>query len=118
MIEVTTIFDSDREEYEYMQQKKEQPMKEQIEEITKITCPSYHRNKEKKCAGFQECDMKCLHYQRCEALYNAGYRKQKEGEWIYVHTYMRGRCSVCNNQMQYDNQPFCANCGAKMKRGE
>lgn len=50
-----------------------------------------------------------------EQLYHEGYRKQSEGEWVYVHTYMRGRCSVCNHQMQYDNQPFCSNCGAKMK---
>ena len=50
----------------------------QIEEMAKITCSRYCRNKEKKCANVQECDMKCLHHQRCEALYNAGYRKQSE----------------------------------------
>ena len=50
----------------------------QIEEMTKITFSMYCRDKEKKCAGVQECDMKCLQYQRCEALYNAGYRKQSE----------------------------------------
>lgn len=33
MMEVETIFDSDREEYEFMQEKKQQPMKEQIEEL-------------------------------------------------------------------------------------
>lgn len=59
----------------------------------------------------------CGHRDIAERLYNAGYRKQKEGEWIYVHTYVRGRCSICNHKMQYDNQPFCANCGAKMKGG-
>lgn len=53
---------------------------EQIEEMAKITCSMYCRNKEKKCANVQECDMKCFHYQRCEALYNAGYRKQNMGE--------------------------------------
>lgn len=35
MIDVETIFDSDREEYEFMQQKKEQTMKEQIEKMIK-----------------------------------------------------------------------------------
>ena len=50
----------------------------QIEEMAKITCQMYRRDKEKKCAGVQECDMKCLHYQRCEALYNAGYRKTSD----------------------------------------
>lgn len=56
----------------------------QIEEMAKITCSMYCRDKEKKCANVQECDMKCLHHQRCEALYNAGYRKQNIGEWIMV----------------------------------
>lgn len=32
----------------------------QIEEMTKITCSMYCRNRDKKCAGVQECDMKCL----------------------------------------------------------
>ena len=50
----------------------------QIEEMTKITCSMYCRDRDKKCAGVQECDMKCLHYQRCEALYTAGYRKMPE----------------------------------------
>ena len=50
-------------------------MEKQIDEMTRITCPAYHRNKEKKCGGFNECDMKCLQYKRSEALYNAGYRK-------------------------------------------
>ena len=39
------------------------------------------------------------------------------GEWVYVHTYLRGRCSICQSSMQYDNQPYCAHCGAKMDGG-
>lgn len=38
----------------------------------------------------------------------------RHGEWLYVHTYLRGRCSICQSPMQYDNQPYCANCGARM----
>lgn len=53
----------------------------QIEEMARITCYMYRRNKEKKCGGVAECDTKCLQYNRCEELYNAGYRKQ---EWISV----------------------------------
>lgn len=53
----------------------------QIEEMAKITCQMYRRDKEKKCAGVQECDCKCLQYNRCEALYNAGYRKASEVAW-------------------------------------
>ena len=50
----------------------------QIEEMTKLTCQMYCRGRDKKCGGVQDCDCKCLHYNRCEALYNAGYRKQSE----------------------------------------
>ena len=59
------------------------------------------------------------------ALYNAGYRKQSEGEWIQVAAYNDGvlntvKCSVCgtyqmvNYWMYY---PHCMHCGAKMKEG-
>lgn len=50
----------------------------QIEEMAKITCQMHRREKEKKCAGVQECDCKCLQYNRCEALYNLGYRKASD----------------------------------------
>ena len=62
-----------------------------------------------------------------EALYNAGYRKQSEGEWIkHCNTY---ECSVCKEELfieyaeDYDaiedwNLHFCPFCGAKMKGGE
>lgn len=54
----------------------------QIEQMARITCQMYCRQYEKRCAGVAECDYKCLHYQRCEALYDAGYHKQSE--WISV----------------------------------
>ena len=62
-----------------------------------------------------------------EALYNAGYRKQKEGEWVdksadrdefYTWTY---RCSICGHRAIIEDEGdshFCPNCGAKMKGGE
>lgn len=50
----------------------------QIEEMAKITCQMYRREEAKKCAGVQNCDCKCLQYNRCEALYNLGYRKASE----------------------------------------
>lgn len=53
----------------------------QIEQMARITCNMYCRQYEKRCAGVGECDYKCLHYQRCEALYAAGYHRQ---EWISV----------------------------------
>ena len=65
-------------------------------------------------------------YSRCEVvateLYNAGYRKQSEGEWTKEVTDM-WHCSVClhpcllNGGGDYTLSNFCPNCGAKMKGG-
>lgn len=63
-----------------------------------------------------------------EALYNAGYRKQSEGEWIDKPTgayrRMQSWCSACGKHSGIGgiesnrHKPFCPNCGAKMKGGE
>jgi hypothetical protein len=63
-----------------------------------------------------------------EALYNAGYRKQSEGEWV-AHSWQY-ECSVCKNCIEFqdlmatDYDPiadldykYCPYCGAKMKGG-
>ena len=55
-----------------------------------------------------------------EALYNEGYRKQSEGEWITEGDELRNTtCSVCNYWVEtpYGKTPYCPNCGAKMKGG-
>jgi hypothetical protein len=62
-----------------------------------------------------------------EALYDAGYRKQSEGEWIFRNDGAYGRtrcyCSACGKHSGIggirENQlkPYCPNCGAKMKGG-
>ena len=61
-----------------------------------------------------------------EALYNAGYRKQSEGEWRSElvkkcdwkgkeHQYYQpNSCSLCHEPV-LKRTPFCPNCGAKMK---
>ena len=62
------------------------------------------------------------------ALYGIGYRKQIEGEWIYLPDYGNGwyqngqkvfpkSCSVCGGVVAYGPYKFCPNCGAKMKGG-
>jgi hypothetical protein len=52
-------------------------------------------------------------------LYDAGYRKQSEGEWE-LHKDGSGTCSECHftqkNVWDYDNwQNFCGHCGVRMK---
>lgn len=62
------------------------------------------------------------------ALYNAGYRKQSEGEWKKMKAgngwdyWDELTCSECGVTFEdkYGNIPkkFCPNCGARMKGGE
>jgi DNA-directed RNA polymerase subunit RPC12/RpoP len=66
---------------------------------------------------------------RAVALYNAGYRKQRVGEWtkhIDEWDCEYAKCSCCGEEF-YDATGedtidmfynFCPNCGAKMKGGE
>lgn len=55
-----------------------------------------------------------------EALYNAGYRKQIEGEWekrtfiIFDSEKVGYTCSECNTTWDTETK-FCPNCGARMK---
>ena len=78
-------------------------------------CPDL---KENYC-GDTHC-VACL----ANALYNAGYRKQSEGEWIKQgYENIMTRCSKCGNRILWNNHGemvfsnFCPNCGAKMKGG-
>lgn len=58
-----------------------------------------------------------------EALYNAGYRKQNEGEWLvkWRSTFPQYEpseyeCSICGYKRTVLHN-YCPNCGAKMKGG-
>lgn len=118
MIDVETIFDSDREEYEFMQERKEQPMKEQIEEMGKL-CPFYE---EGKCNLLEdeaaECNFDCDMFDFARTLYNAGYRKQKHGTWYHgtENGAVYAKCSSCGRKMDYScyGYAYCALCGARM----
>ena len=53
-------------------------------------------------------------------LYEKGYRKQTEGEWLTKgELFMEHYCSMCGYSVDYLYQktPYCPNCGAKMKGG-
>ena len=73
----------------------------------------------------------CDIYELCVDLYNAGYRKQSEGEWIKINpnNLLIGEyyCSCCNDVIDIADgretpldrkMYYCPNCGAKMKGGE
>ena len=97
---------------------------EEIIELTKRTCNTYRRQEphERTCGEFQKCDCKCLQHNRCEAVYDASWRKQIEAEWIPNDVYyspmdcyvVQGYiCSHCKTKVdEYTN--YCSYCGAKM----
>ena len=93
----------------------------QIEEMASFVCSSFH--------GHHDCENCSLYEERCcvsfgaaKRLYNAGYRRQSEGEgeWIDADPdgYMyRFTCTLCGKTKLGKGTPFCPYCGAKMKGG-
>lgn len=100
----------------------ENSKEKQIEQMAKKLCVAKicHEKKRANCIGLGDC-----HKSRevAEALYNAGYRKQSEGEWIYpTNEFNLPKCSVCgmtsHDATYAQRQYYCSHCGAKMKGGE
>ncbi len=54
--------------------------KKQIEEMVATMC-DFHKD-ESFCG--ENCDHNCRYYEQAEHLYNAGYRKERQGEWVSV----------------------------------
>lgn len=87
----------------------------QIEEMAKICtdkCKDCHNSECRESTKSQYCI--------ADKLYNAGYRKQSEGEWE-GNGYLLN-CSECGNVVNFNNVSrwlynFCPNCGARMKGG-
>ena len=83
----------------------------QIEEMAKATM--------KHCEIDNQCGS--CHWTTCneclsEVLYNSGYRKQNEGEWISLEPEIGlFACSLCDHRILRAKCNFCPNCGAKMK---
>lgn len=97
----------------------------QIEEMREITCDHTDFG---VCNSFDRCD-DCPAKRIANALYDADYRKQSEGEWkaypdeheICATEFVCSNCkeSFCTNEMTdwqfIETMKFCPNCGAKMK---
>ena len=94
-------------------------MKEQIKQIEELAEDILQEYT--NC--YSEVDKEVL----VKMIYNAGYRKQKEGEWIkHAASY---ECTACKEEFSVDGYAedydpitdwdlhFCPNCGAKMKGG-
>ena len=99
-------------------------MKEQIQEMAKDLCQAEFWDVDEDC-----CDLELDRRKTAENLYNAGYRKQIEGEWEtettnWVYDVKRTYCSNCRKSAIFDSfmgkyhlTNYCPNCGAKMKGG-
>lgn len=93
---------------DYFEQKNtptDTPTKEkQIEEMEEIICDARQKS--------------VYSVEIAEALYNAGYRKQSEGEWRYDGKFKA--CSLCGTFVEWNtlgtsHWKYCPHCGAKMK---
>lgn len=99
--------------------------KNQDEQIEKMKCEISHIINDNMYHLLDEDDCNYL----AKALYEQGYRKQSEGEWI-ITTPITMRvwesdcitCSVCGGKsvgLLEDNKlNYCPHCGAKMRGGE
>ena len=89
--------------------------KEKIEEMKEIVCDVVNFD---ICNKFDRCS-DCPATGMIESLYNAGYRKQNEGQWTYSENKKTMKCTRCRLRMKtYDVRRYCPNCGAKMTKGE
>ena len=90
--------------------------KKQIEEMAKVMMK--HCKIDNLCGScrYTTCD-ECL----ADTLCNAGYRKQKEGEWIsnelggYKYAFYCSECRWVDGYPFNERHKYCPNCGAKMK---
>ena len=93
-------------------------MEKQIEEMEMTQIDLLANDINKHCPDLKENYCGGIHCVTClaSALYNAGYSKQSDGEWIKKYDKApRYVCSVCNHLFNNKEYKFCPNCGAKMK---
>lgn len=73
----------------------------------------------KTCVGCTHNNrFQCKPIYDAELLYNAGYRKQSEGEWELGKSGVMSFCSTCGywaHPREVDEWDYCPRCGAKMR---
>ena len=101
-------------------------MNKQIEEMAKVVNEMDERNAHYYDKFMQECEAFADADTIAKVLYNAGYRKQSEGEWVYNTDDFtpKQRCTVCGYNKPIlagegviqEPKHFCPNCGARMRK--
>ena len=102
---------------------REKQIEEMAKALTKYEYSLCERLPKDECllTSAIHAQVSCDYCKIAEFLYNAGYRKQSEGEWQFVDVLpMRGKIYQCTKcKERYLEQVlcfnFCPNCGAKMK---
>lgn len=101
----------------------------QIEEMAKIIsdhCRTLPTCEGCKFEGTSTDEVECFDLFSASRIYNAGYRKQSEGEWINItriherlgiEVPQRWKCSCCDYLEYHGPTKYCGGCGAKMKGG-
>ena len=92
----------------------------QIEEIARLLC-----GMSSACNKCVLAKARCYEYKDAEKIYNAGYRKQSEGEWVHTdmaqHWFGKDECNQCHyhdcKRIDLTHLKFCPNCGAHMLGG-
>ena len=77
----------------------------------------------KTCINRIDSNKECCFIKQAKAIYNAGYRKERQGEWKYNRNPAPNEksyyCSLCvQGESDYGIDKYCPNCGAKMKGAE
>jgi membrane protease subunit (stomatin/prohibitin family) len=101
-------------------------MTQREKQIEKMACAMCGQDKICGGVGVEKCIIYPGYRRQANRLYNAGYRKQSEGEWIWINQakgYLEPpfgdtcKCSLCEFEIDISesNYKFCPNCGAKMK---
>lgn len=93
----------------------EKQIEEMANEINEMDEPNahYYDKRLKAHEAFVDCFTIAKH------LYNKGYRKVEQGEWLCKQTMIRTPtaknhiCSVCGNEVARCT-PYCAECGVEM----